>query len=72
MGVGERNETRWDGEGDKPQETPKLTKRTKGGWEAGGGRDRVAGLWTLGRVCAMVSAVKCVSLTIHSHVPWGK
>ena len=37
-----------------------------------GSRDRVAGLWTLGRVCAMVSAVKCVSLTIHRHVPWGK
>ena len=24
-----------------------------------GGRERMVGLWTLGRVCAMVSAVKC-------------
>ena len=33
-----------------------------------GGRgvaERVVGLWTLGRVCAMVSAVKCVNLAIH-------
>ena len=35
------------------------------------GRERVVGLWTLGRVCAMVSAVKCVSLTIHRPVPLG-
>ena len=32
-------------------------------------RERVMGLWTLGRVCAMVSAVKCVSLAIHKPVP---
>ena len=37
-----------------------------------GGRDRVAGLWTLGRICDMVSAVKCVSLTIHRLVPLGQ
>ena len=27
-------------------------------------RERVVGLWTLRRVCAMVSAVKCVGLII--------
>ena len=37
----------------------------------GGGRERVVGLWTLGRICAMVSAVKCVSLMIHRPVPLG-
>ena len=35
------------------------------------GRERVVGLWILGRVCAMVTAVKCVSLKIHRHVPLG-
>ena len=34
-----------------------------------GGGGRVAGLWTLGSVCAMVSAVNCVSLMIHRLVP---
>ena len=34
--------------------------------------ERVVGLWTLGRVCDMVSAVKCVSLTIHRPVPLGQ
>ena len=29
------------------------------------------GLWTLGKVCAMVSAVKCVNLAIHRPVPLG-
>ena len=39
---------------------------------AGGrGRERVVGLWALGRVCAMVSAVKCVNLAIHRPVPLG-
>ena len=33
------------------------------------GRDRVVGLWTLGRVCAVVSAVNCVRLMIHRPVP---
>ena len=37
-----------------------------------GFRDRVAALWTLGRVCAMVNAVKCVSLMIHRPVPLGQ
>ena len=37
----------------------------------GGGRDRVVGLWTLGKVCAMVSVVKCVNLAIHRPVPLG-
>ena len=37
--------------------------RVAGGVE--NGRERVVGLWTLGRVCAMVSAVKCVGLMIH-------
>ena len=37
--------------------------RGEGGWERG------VGLWTLGRVCATVSAVKCVSLTIHRPAP---
>ena len=32
----------------------------------------VVGLWTLGRVCAMVSAVKCVSLMIHRPVLLGQ
>ena len=40
--------------------------RVAGWWV---GRDRVAGLWTLGRVCAMVSAVNCVRLMIHRPVP---
>ena len=35
-------------------------------------RERVVGLWTLGRVCDMVSAVKCGSLTIHRPVPLGQ
>ena len=34
--------------------------------------ERVAGLWTLGRTCDMVSVVKCVSLTIHRPVPLGQ
>ena len=29
------------------------------------------GLWILGRVCAMVSAVKCVNLAIRRPVPLG-
>ena len=33
--------------------------------------ERVVGLRTLGRVCDMVSAVKCVSLAIHRPVPLG-
>ena len=33
--------------------------------------ERVIGLWTLGRVCATVSAVKCVNLAIHRPVPLG-
>ena len=60
------NETRWDQEGDKPYETLNLTNQTEGCW---GVRDKVVGLWTLGRVCAMVSAVKCVNLAIHRPVP---
>ena len=43
--------------------------RVAGVW--GGGRERVVWLWTLGRVCAMVSAVKCVNLVIHKPVPLG-
>ena len=39
---------------------------------AGGRGDRrVVGIWTLGRVCAMMSAVKCVNLAIHRPVPLG-
>ena len=34
--------------------------------------EMVVGLWTLGRVCAMVSAVKCVSLMIHRPAPLGQ
>ena len=34
-----------------------------------GERDSVAGLWSLGRVCAMVSAVKCIRLMIHRPIP---
>ena len=36
-----------------------------------GVRERVVGLWTLGRVCAMVSSGKCVNLAIHRPVPLG-
>ena len=36
-----------------------------------GGQERVMGLWTFWRVCAMVSAVKCVNLVIHRPVPLG-
>ena len=64
------NETRWDREGDKLQETLNLTKQTKGCWGEVG-KERVVGLWTLGRICAMVSAVKCVNLAIHRPVPLG-
>ena len=35
------------------------------------GREKVVVLWTLGRVCAMLSAVKCVNLVIHRPVPLG-
>ena len=63
-----KNETRWDWEGDKPGETLNLRKQTEGCWSRVG-RDRVAGL--LRRVCAMVSAVKCISLMIHRPVPLG-
>ena len=43
--------------------------KVAGGW---GGRDRVTGLWTSGRVCAMMSAVKCISLMIHRPIPLGQ
>ena len=48
--------------------TLNLTKQTEGCrgegvWEKG------VGLWTLGRVCDLVSTVNCVSLTIHRPVP---
>ena len=33
---------------------------------------RVVGLWTLGRACAVVSAVKCINLAIHRPVPLGE
>ena len=39
-----------------------------------GGRghmERVLGLWTLGKVCALMSAVQCVNLAIHRPVPLG-
>ena len=36
-----------------------------------GGRERVVGLWTLVRVCAMVSAVKYVNMAIHRPIPLG-
>ena len=53
-----KNETKWDQEGDKSLETLNLTKQT-GGSQGEGGREKVVGLWTLGRLCAMVSAMKC-------------
>ena len=37
--------------------------------ERRGGIGWLAGLWTLGRVCAMVSAVNCIKLRIHRPVP---
>ena len=43
-----------------------LTKQTEGCWGEEG-----VGLWTLGRVCATVSAVKCVNLEIHRPVLLG-
>ena len=48
-----------------------LTKQTEGG-QGKVGRERVVGLWTLGRVCDMVSAAKCVNLAIHRPVPLGQ
>ena len=48
--------------------TLNLTKQTEG---CGVSRERVVGLWTLGRVWDMVSAVKCVNLVIHRPVPLG-
>ena len=50
--------------------TLNLTKQTEGCWGEGD-RERGVGLWTLGRVSAMVSAVKCVNLAIHRPVPLG-
>ena len=50
--------------------TLNLTKQSEGGWGEEGCK-RAVGLWTLGRVCAMVSAVKCVNLAIHKPVPLG-
>ena len=43
--------------------------RVVGGWVD---KDKVAGLWTLGRVCAKVSAVKCVSLMSTDLYLWGE
>ena len=37
-----------------------------------GNMEREVGLWTSVRVCDMVSAVKCVSLTIHRPIPLGQ
>ena len=42
--------------------------RVAGGEES---RERVVGIWLLGRVCDMVSAVKCVNLALHRPVPLG-
>lgn len=42
-------------------------RRVAGGVRAG--RDGVAGGWTLGRVCAVGSAVKCVRLMNHRLIP---
>ena len=50
--------------------TLNLTRQTEGCWGEGVG-ERGVGLWTLGRVCALVSAVKCVNLVIHRPVPLG-
>lgn len=44
----------------------KNLKRVVGG---SGGKDKVTGLWSLGRVCAMASAVNYVSPRIHRPVP---
>ena len=50
--------------------TLNLTKQIEGCWREEVGR-RGMGLWTLGRVCALVSAVKCVNLVIPRPVPLG-
>ena len=50
--------------------TLNLTKQTEGCWGEGVWEKGVV-LWTLGRVCALVSAVKCVNLVIHRPVPLG-
>ena len=47
-----------------------LTKQTEGCWGEAG-REKMVGLWTFGRACAIVSAVKCISLMIHRPVPLG-
>ena len=46
------------------------TKQAEGCWGEGG-RERVMGIWTLGRVCVMMSGVKCVNLAIHRPVLLG-
>ena len=65
-----KNETRWD-IGRETNHKRLLISRNKLSVAGEGGRERVVGLWTLGRVCAMVSAVKCVSPMIHRPVPLG-
>ena len=70
MGRRRINEARWDWEGDKPEVTLNLTKQTEGCWGEGGW-EKGDGLWTSGRICALVSAVKCVNLAIHRPVPLG-
>ena len=47
-----------------------LKKQTEGCWGERG-REREVGIWTLGRVWAMMSAVKGVNLAIHRPVPLG-
>ena len=47
-----------------------LKKQTEGCWGEWG-QERVVGIWTLGRVCAMMSAVKCVNVASHRPVPLG-
>ena len=61
---------RWDWGGTNHNRL-NLKKQSEGCW-GDGGLERVVGKWTLGRVCDMVSAVKCVNLMIHRPVPWGK
>ena len=50
--------------------TLNLKKQAEACWGEGE-QERVVGIWTLGRVCAMMSAVKCVNLAIHRPVPLG-
>ena len=71
MGKGGKNETRWD-PGRETNHKRLLISENKLRVAGGRGFGRGVGIWALGRVCAMVSAVKYVSLRIHRPVLLGQ